>query len=183
MTKVFIGGSRRISRLNADVRRRLDRIVEKGLAIVVVDASGADKAVQQYLRGRGYERVEVFCSNGECRNNLGGWEMRSVPTPKGTRGIAFYSVKDEEMAREGTVGLMLWDGRSKGTLANMERLLKMKKKVVVYYAPNKVFFTLRSKKDLETLLSLGGKATLRKPRRAPRTLEHERYHVSQVSLF
>jgi hypothetical protein len=29
-TKVFIAGSRRLSRLNADVKRRIDTMIEKG---------------------------------------------------------------------------------------------------------------------------------------------------------
>ena len=46
MTAVFIGGSRRISRINVDVRARLDRIVENRLPILIGDANGADKAVR-----------------------------------------------------------------------------------------------------------------------------------------
>ena len=46
MTKVFIGGSRRVTRLNADVQRRIDKIIEQGFPILVGDANGADKAIQ-----------------------------------------------------------------------------------------------------------------------------------------
>jgi hypothetical protein len=56
VTKVFIGGSRRITRLEAEVRRRLDRIVEKGLPVVIGDANGADRAVQRYLNDRRFEQ-------------------------------------------------------------------------------------------------------------------------------
>ena len=58
--KVFIGGSRRVSRLDAPVRVRLDKIVEKGLPVIIGDANGADKAVQQYLFSKHYDKVEVF---------------------------------------------------------------------------------------------------------------------------
>lgn len=51
MRKVFIGGSRRVSRLHADVRRRLDRIVEKRLPVLAGDANGADKAHQGPIDG------------------------------------------------------------------------------------------------------------------------------------
>ena len=51
-----IGGSRRITRLEAEVRRRLDRIVEKGLPVVIGDANGADRAVQRYLNDRRFEQ-------------------------------------------------------------------------------------------------------------------------------
>jgi predicted Rossmann fold nucleotide-binding protein DprA/Smf involved in DNA uptake len=71
MTKVFIGGSRRLSKLNKDVKRRLDNIIEKGFTVVVGDANGVDKAVQQYLASKHHENVVVFCMAGQCRNNLG----------------------------------------------------------------------------------------------------------------
>jgi len=52
MTKVFIAGSRQLSRLNADVKRRIDTMIDKGFTILVGDANGADKAVQRYLPKR-----------------------------------------------------------------------------------------------------------------------------------
>jgi hypothetical protein len=48
-TAVFVAGSRQISRLPAEVRSRLDTMIEKGFQILVGDANGADKAVQRYL--------------------------------------------------------------------------------------------------------------------------------------
>jgi len=56
VTKVFIGGSRRIIRLDAEVKRRIDRMIEKPLQVLVGDANGADKAVQEYLRSKSYDR-------------------------------------------------------------------------------------------------------------------------------
>ena len=78
MTKIFVGGSRRISRLNEDIRRRIDRIVAKRLHVLIGDANGVDKAVQRYLHERGYDRVEVFCSGPASRNNVGGWPLHPV---------------------------------------------------------------------------------------------------------
>ena len=46
MTKVFIAGSRQIARLPAEVKNRIDTMVDKGFQILVGDANGADKAVQ-----------------------------------------------------------------------------------------------------------------------------------------
>jgi adenine-specific DNA-methyltransferase len=37
------------------------------------------------------------------------------------------------------VGLMIWDGKSIGTLLNVFRLLSQKKEVVVYTVPEKRF--------------------------------------------
>jgi hypothetical protein len=48
------------------------------------------------------------------------------------------------MTDEATVGLMVWDGNSAGTLLNVFRLLSQQKKVVVYAAPEKQFHELKS---------------------------------------
>ena len=46
MTKIFIAGSRKISKLSAEVLQRLDEIVAKSLPVVIGDAAGVDKSVQ-----------------------------------------------------------------------------------------------------------------------------------------
>ncbi len=153
MTKIFIGGSRRVSRLNSDVRRRIDRMIEQGFPLLVGDANGVDKAVQKYLLSRGYNRVEVFCTEGICRNNLGKWEIRPVPAPRGIRSFRYYAVKDRRMAEEASIGFMIWDGKSFGTLTNVFRLVHQRKKVVVYTVPFKRFSTLRDESDWDRFLS------------------------------
>ena len=140
MTTVFIGGSRRVSRLNADIRARIDRIIEQEFDVVVGDANGADKAVQRYLHEAEYLRVEVFCSGDACRNNVGGWPTRHVSTgSRKKRDRAFYTAKDRVMTDEATYGLMIWDGNSAGTLSNVLRLLMQEKKVVLYHTAHKRF--------------------------------------------
>ena len=42
MAYVFVAGSRQISRLPAEVKTRLDTMIEKGFQILVGDANGAD---------------------------------------------------------------------------------------------------------------------------------------------
>ena len=57
----------------------------------------------------------------------------------------FYSMKDRVMAEEATIGLMMWDGQSVGTLMNVVRLLRLNKKAVVYVVPqekNSLSFTM-----------------------------------------
>jgi len=153
-TKVFVAGSRRLSRLNHDVRRRLDAIVDKGFTVILGDANGADKAVQQYLRSKNYRDVLVFCMDSGCRNNLGGWPTRTIaaaePMP---RDFAYYSSKDRVMSEAADYGLMLWDGRSRGTLTNIVHLVREGKPVVVYVAPESSFYTLRQSRQLAEMLT------------------------------
>jgi len=152
MKAVFIGGSRRISRLNAEVRSRLDRIVEQKLTVLVGDANGADRAVQQYLNNRRYTDVQVFCMKDRCRNNVGAWPCVEVPAPKGLRGTEFYTMKDQEMTNRAAIGLMLWDGESAGTLANISRLIDQKKPVVVFQSKLNEIRTLRTADELRALV-------------------------------
>jgi hypothetical protein len=77
MKKVFLSGSRRISSLPAEVRPRLDEMIRRELAILVGDANGADKAIQTYFAKHHYPNVLVFCTAGDCRNNVGDWPVRS----------------------------------------------------------------------------------------------------------
>lgn len=152
-TKVFIAGSRRLSRLSRDVRRRIDGIVEKGFTVVIGDANGVDKAVQEYLNGKRYENVTVFCMEGRCRNNVGNWPTRAVTAMDASRhDFAYYSTKDRAMVGEADYGLMLWDGKSKGTLRSIADLVHEQKPVVVYIATEKSFSTLRKASDLAALL-------------------------------
>jgi len=181
MTKVFIGGSRRVTRLNADVQRRIDKIIEQGFPILVGDANGADKAVQTYLRSRRYNKVNVFCTAGDCRNNVGDWPIRTVPAPAGSRGFDFYAVKDDRMAEEASVGLMIWDSKSVGTLMNMARLLRRGKSVVVYIVPDKRFVTLSTRDDWERLVSESAQDSRHKALRS--AFELERSATKQPTLL
>jgi hypothetical protein len=152
-TKVFIGGSRHLSRLSVDVKQRLDKIVESRFTVLIGDANGADKAVQTHFAARHYPEVVVFCVADHGRNNVGDWPRRDVNAPAGARGFALYSVKDEAMAREATHGFMLWDGESKGTLNNIVSLVKLEKPVVVFFGPTKSFVNVRTRKDVVELLA------------------------------
>jgi predicted amidophosphoribosyltransferase len=162
MTKVFIAGSRKLSRFNAEVKRRIDNMIEKGFTILVGDANGADKAAQKYLSDKHYKNVVVYCMVGHCRNNVGRWPAHEVTAPNGVRGFAYYSLKDQAMVDEATYALMLWDGESKGTLNNVINLLRQNKPVVVYLAPKKTFQNLRSSADLQELLGKCNRASVQR---------------------
>jgi hypothetical protein len=152
LTTVFIGGSRRISRLSDEVLRRIDSIIDKGLQVIVGDANGADKAVQKYLESKGYSRVEVFCTNGQCRNNMGNWPLHEVRTERRGRSFAFRTAKDREMSSLASVGFMIWDGHSLGTVLNMQRLVRQGKKAVVYVSPTKQFVNVEGVEEVMGLV-------------------------------
>jgi adenine-specific DNA-methyltransferase len=175
LTTVFISGSRRIRRLSVEVRERLERIIEKRLPVVIGDADGADKAVQRYLDSREYDLVEVFCAGETPRNNVGDWPLRKIHPPHSTRDFDYYASKDREMAGAATVGLLIWDGESQGTLMNALRLVAQHKTAVVYVGPEKAFSEIRSRGDFDQLAArLSGAAARRLRDRAVQEGLYER---------
>ncbi len=156
MHSVFVAGSRALSRLNPQIRARLDNIMDRNLAVLVGDANGADRAVQRYLATRQYERVTVYCME-MCRNNIGEWPICShAVQPNLKHDRHYYGIKDVAMAKDATYGFMLWDGVSKGTVANVINLLTAGKKVVLYISPEKRFFNLHTLKDFHQALNAIG---------------------------
>lgn len=153
MNTVFVGGSRNISRLSAQVRERLNTVIEKGHQVVVGDANGADKAVQWLLMEAAYDKVTVFCSGDHPRNNIGHWKTRNVMPPKGVRGFEFYAAKDREMAREADFGLMIWDSKSAGTVLNVLRLVRRGKIAVLINVPDKSTTTVKTESNWQEFLA------------------------------
>ncbi len=141
MTTIFLSGSRRINRLDNRVRSRIQNMVDQNLHIVVGDANGADKALQEYLATQKYRNVLIFCSGQNCRNNMGSWSVVHVAADPGLKGRAFYTQKDIAMALKADYGFVLWDGKSTGSMNNVFQLAKNGKKTVVYLSPEKRFLT------------------------------------------
>ena len=186
-TKVFIAGSRKLSRLNPEVRERIDKIVDKGFTVIIGDANGADKAVQHYLHLKHYANVIVFCMEGVCRNNVGSWPTRAIRAANSDRrDFTYYSTKDRAMAAEADYGLMLWDGQSRGTLTNVVHLVRQGKAVVVYIASSKSFQMLRHPDQLATLVAQSGLGDLHRIDReleAVETISNCRRKLDAALLF
>lgn len=152
MSTIFIGGSRHVSRLSKQVRERLDNVMRKGHDVVVGDADGADKAVQKLLHEADYRKVTVYCSGNRPRNNLGQWGLHAVTPPKAAKGFQFYAAKDREMAQAADFGLMIWDGKSPGTVLNVLRLVRAGKPAVLVNGAQPPI-TLKSASEWKTFLA------------------------------
>jgi hypothetical protein len=151
MTSVFIGGSRRLSRINPELAHRLDNIIEKQLRVLIGDANGFDRAAQAYLAENGYPSVLVYCTQGVCRNNVGNWPLHAVEYQGRDRGLEFYIAKDDAMLQDADFGLFGWDGKSKGTLRNVRKMAEQGKPSAVYVSPIKKFVTIRNAQDMSCL--------------------------------
>ena len=153
MTAVFVGGSRRITRLPVEAKTRIDNVVDKGLAIMVGDANGADKAVQEHLAEAKYDKVTVYCSGGTSRNNVGQWATCNVSAGEREKSFQFYAAKDRAMAQQAEFGLMIWDGKSPGTVLNILRLVRASKKAVLVSVTEKSEIEFKSREDWDAFLS------------------------------
>jgi hypothetical protein len=151
MSSVFIGGSRRISRMNGELARRFDNIIQKQLRVLIGDANGFDRLAQTYLSGHHYPSVVIYCTNGICRNNIGNWPVHVVEYHGRDRGLEFYTAKDDAMLQDADFGLFGWDGKSKGTLRNVRIMAQRGKPSAVYVAPVKKFVTVRHAQDVSSL--------------------------------
>ena len=103
MKKVFFGGSRKLGRFNKAIRDRADNLIVSDYMVLVGDANGADKAMQQYLAEKRYQHVLVFCAGNICRNNLGQWETRNVLADRPNRDFLPLSRPHQKMAAPGSV--------------------------------------------------------------------------------
>ena len=156
MMKVFVAGPRAVTTLDPVVIDRLSGLTKKGATVLVGDADGVDSLAQKCFADLGYRDVIVYASNGRARNNLGNWDIRSVPVGEKTKGFAFYASKDLQMAEDTDFGFMIWNGHSKGTLNNMVNLIRRNKVVLVYLLPQNRFYGIGSMGELHELVGMCG---------------------------
>jgi adenine-specific DNA-methyltransferase len=112
---VMISGSRSIKDISPGLES-ITKIMELEFSIILGDAPGVDKLVQEYLRSQNYPNVKVYYAlwsgNGKPRN-VTGFE---------TVGVAgSYVDRDKMMCSVCNYGLALWDGASRGTRDNIDR--------------------------------------------------------------
>ena len=150
-----------IRTLHSAVRERLNNIIEQNITVLVGDANGIDKMIQEHLFAANYKAVLVYASNGVARNNVGQWEVQKIPVRPNVTGFAFYAEKDKAMADNADYGFMIWNGKSKGTLNNIINLSLQSKMVLVYFTPHKKFYNIKSLESAMKLIDSTDEATLR----------------------
>ena len=149
--KIFIGGPLKIKTLKFDIIQKLDNIIKNKYEVLIGDADGVDRTVQEYFCSKKYQNVEVYCVN-EYRNNLGNWKSVAIKVDSKRKNREYFTVKDKKMAELADVGFMIWNKKSEGTLSNILNLLVLKKNVCLFlYEENKLIW-LKYLKDLETII-------------------------------
>ena len=127
-------------------------IKNQNFTVLVGDANGIDVSVQEFYYALGYKNVIVYASNGKARNNVGNWKVQKVNVPKNVTGFDFYAQKDLQMSIDADYGLMVWNGKSRGTFNNIVNLTNQEKKVAVYVTTIKDFRYLSNPSQVKLML-------------------------------
>jgi hypothetical protein len=128
---IFVGGSIAVRQLPSVVEHLLDYAMDNGAGFVIGDAPGVDTMVQSHLANSGYRDVLIYCMS-RARNNVGNWPIKHHRAPSGLTGSEWYAVKDHAMASDASSGLMVWNGSSRGTRANIITILQSGKPCTVW---------------------------------------------------
>lgn len=146
---VFISGSISIKSLPSQVIESFNTMMAKGLTIFVGDAPGIDTLIQDLCNKNDYFNVIIYTITSSPRyiaNQKFNFKYIFVDQAiKKERERQGY--KDRAMTDDSDYSLVVWDGSSKGSYANILQSLKQNKPVKVYYASMQQY--LPSKKVTE----------------------------------
>lgn len=142
---VFVSGSSKTQEENSpyrrdtlpkDVQKELDDIISSGKRVIVGDAPGIDRQVQDYLASKKYADVEVY---GPGHDNVRytankSWKTNVIDAPDYEPGSPeWLAAKDIVMSKYATEGLaVVLDSGAKATRNNVRRLLADGKPVKIY---------------------------------------------------
>ena len=141
---VFVSGSSKTQTKDSGYYRRtlpkaikneLDDHINKGHKIIVGDAPGIDRQVQQYLNKKQYSNVEIYGPGTEVRYTANKkWKTNPINAPEYEVGSKeWLAKKDIEMSKIADEGLAVTlDEGAKATRKNVERLIEQYKDVKVY---------------------------------------------------
>lgn len=139
--KVFISGSIAIPQLPRSILLSLEKMIDNNLEILVGDASGIDEKVQQFFAQKNYNNLTVYSIYNPPRNRVSSsFKMKFIEiTIETSREREKQKVKDKAMTYDSDFSLVIWDGRSRGSYANILRSLDQNKPVKVYLLEIKDF--------------------------------------------
>ena len=127
---LFAGGSGSVTDItDLPNRRIIDEAIYCDEEILVGDGPGADQAIREYLKRRGYDNVTVYASGSEVRSDVGGWEVRCPSPDQALGGDDCDRLNEIRMALDCDRAVMAWDGVSEGTRQTILDLMALGKRV------------------------------------------------------
>ena len=139
--KVFISGSISVKKLDEIVIKSFDNIILKNYKILVGDAPGIDTMVQNYLSKHSYTNTEIYSISSFPRyianTNFKKKYIEVSNKIKKERERQIF--KDKAMSDDCDFSSVIWDGKRKGSYANIIRAIESKKYVKVFYTKQNSF--------------------------------------------
>ena len=141
---VFVSGSSKTQfkdsgyyrkQLPKAVKSELDMHIKRNNKIIVGDAPGVDRQVQNYLKKKNYMNVEIYGPGKKVRYNANKkWKTNPIDAPEYEEGSKeWLAKKDIAMTKAADMGLaVVLDEGAKATRKNVERLIEQYKDVKVY---------------------------------------------------
>lgn len=141
---VFVSGSSKTQdkasgyyrkELPKDIQKQLDDHMRKGNRIIVGDAPGIDRQVQDYLNAKKYKNVEIYGPGRQVRYSANSkWKTNPIDDPEHEPGSKeWLAKKDIAMTEAADEGLaIVLDEGAKATRKNVQRLSDSGKGVKVY---------------------------------------------------
>jgi len=150
--KVFISGSISVTSLPAEVFRTINTIESKNIHIIIGDAKGIDKIVQEKLSRDEYYNVTVYTIYNKPRNIISqNFNVKQIDYDKNLKSEREkQKFKDLAMVADCDYALVIWDGKSKGSYNNILNALNMNKLFKVFYTKANCFL----KKEEKTLQAI-----------------------------
>ena len=104
------------------------------MKILVGDASGIDGLVQDYCFSLGYFNVTVYSISSQPRYKASDkFALKTVTVPTKIKGARErQQEKDKAMTKDSQYSFIIWDGKSKGSYANIIRAFEQDKKIKLY---------------------------------------------------
>lgn len=142
--RVFVSGSSKTQtedspyyrkELPSEIKKKIDEMISDNAEVIVGDAPGIDRQVQNYLKDKGYLDVSVY-GPGEKLRYLANdsWRQHPIPAPEFEEySKEWLAKKDIAMEKASTEGLaVILDEGANATRKNIERLIANNKNVSVY---------------------------------------------------
>ncbi|CAA6810424.1 MAG: Unknown protein [uncultured Sulfurovum sp.] len=131
---VFISGSIAIKTLPQEVKNSIDKIIQNNMQILVGDANGIDSLVQNYCLSLEYFNVMVYSITSQPRYKASDkFTLKTISVPHAIQnGREKQQQKDKAMTNDSQYSFVIWDGKSKGSYANVLRAFEQDKKIKLY---------------------------------------------------
>jgi len=140
---VFVSGSSKTQfkdslyyrkQLPKQITKCIDDYIKDNKKIIVGDAPGIDRQVQDYLKSINYNNVTVYSPGKETRYIANKqWNNKKVDSSYEIGSSEWLAAKDIEMAKVASEGLaIILDEGSNATRNNIKRLIDQNKDVKIY---------------------------------------------------